>query len=276
MAEIIVKADEATIAATLVKAETFTSLHTGANLRRLTCSFDARGPQQKQMIANLLKKRPRFQVGAGGPPDGSWALGATSYSDVQGGETETHQWELTEDEQIKVDALQLGDNEFTPTHYKETFDDSGILTIIARVRLSREDLEKIKALPPYFSVLRKGLNPAPREMRFGRGPWSPHDGFTKASLTLVDRKGDSPRRPGMLEPLLSNIEVMLVAANERIKILTEALEAKGVTEPALWDGFQKRLEARLAGPLSELWCVGDVDGWLDEDGDVDADAAQGS
>jgi hypothetical protein len=45
---------------------------------------------------------------------------------------------------------------------------------------------------------------------------------------------------------------MLVAANERIKMLTEAVEAKGVTELALWNDFQKRFEARLAGPLSEL------------------------
>jgi len=269
MSQVTVKSKDVTITASLLNAESITSQHTGASLRQISISFRVTGPQQKQLLADLLQKKPKMEVGIDGPPAGQWAIGRTSYSYMQGDDTETHQWDLTEAEQIKVDALLLGDIEVIPTRYEERFDDAGTLTINARVRLSAEELQKIKALPLYFPVLRKGLNPTPLEMRFGRGAWSEHDGFTKASLTLIDRKHDTPARVGMLEPLISNIEVMLAVANEKIKILTEALEAKGITEPSLWDQSQKRLDAKLAGPLSELWRVDDLDKWPDDSSDAE-------
>jgi hypothetical protein len=133
-----------------------------------------------------------------------------------------------------------------------------------RLHLSTEQVAQIKALPAQFPVVRKGLNSNPREMRLGIGPWSQHQGLTKVSLTIVDHV-DTPPKPGFLAPLLPNIEFMLMATNERIKMLTKALEAKGIIDSTLLDGLSERVSERLAGPFSELWKVADLDQWTGDD-----------
>lgn len=253
------------IRAEIVKARNVPSKHTGQPLRVLNVEFYTGSESELDRVTSLSSDRKPFQVKQdSGEPLGKFKAGRTSYSYQDQRSDAKHLWELEEIEELNVQNLVLADLAVVPYRYEEEFDDRG-LHIKANVRLTGEEEERLRVLPHYFQVIRRGISDEPIEMRFGQLVWSRQEGDDfKMQLILVDRAYDEPRPlPRPFDPELNNVERMLVETNESLRALLFMLEDKGVLAKSEVEKLTQPSDESLKNRYKELFRVRDLDEWQD-------------
>jgi hypothetical protein len=249
----------------------FTSKHTGNNLRRWEIEFRVRGEETNEKVQDTLgKEREVVSLDEAGNPSGTWKVGNTSYSYQSGANNTiyTHTWELIEKEELNLEKLQLGDLEYDPYLYEEDIDDEGILRIRARVRLSSDELAKLHNLSwtkDYFPVIRRGINAEPQEMRFATTLWSEHDGKIKYQIRLIARAyDDSHKSMGLFQPEMQIMQRLLAENTESLLELLTVLKAKDVLTDTEYESIKNVAEGRLRLRIEKLSQVSDIDDWPDD------------
>ena len=256
---------ETIIRAEVVKARKVPSEHTGLPLRRLSVEFSTESQLELDGVTSLLHDLQPFQVKQrNGELLGKFKVGQTSYSYHDQSSGAKHVWELEEIEELNVQGLVLADLTVAPYQYKEEFTDQG-LCITAKVRLTEEEEARLRALPNYFQVVRKGIKDEPREMRFGHLIWSRQEGEDfKMQLILVDRSYDEPRPlHALFDPELGNVRRMLVETNESLRALMAMLENKGVLAKSEVEKLTQPSDKTLENRYKEFFRVRDLDEWED-------------
>lgn len=122
-------------------------------------------------------------------------------------------------------------------------------------------------MPIYFSVVRKGVNDKPREMRFGKVLWSKKDDKYRERIVLFDKAVDEGGlQRGWLEPEATNVAASLAATRLRLSALLDKLVAKGVLTTEESEQVRTVDDDRFERELRERYRVNDVDEWMgDED-----------
>jgi hypothetical protein len=187
---------------------------------------------------------------------------STSYSESSPFITFT--WELLEIEDLKVEKLVINDLELVPYRYKEELDEKDMLTIDTFVELSEAEEKRLRALPTYFRVVRKGVQDDAREMRFGQILWSKKENEDKLRLrlTLVDKALDAcGDRHDFLEPQFGNVSVTATVTRLRLRALLDRLVAKGVLSSEEVDAIHAVDEGAVNRELQHLFRVDDLDQW---------------
>jgi len=218
----------------------------------------------QQFVEKFVADRPLVDAEFDGAPPGSkWEVRQTSFRYSNDSPVRTYEWELKQHESLALEALVVGNIELKPYRYREEFGGDERLTIHACVALTENERAAIEALPGNFRVVRRGINDTAREMRFGQCIWSEAEGKTvKAELFLIDNDPDEPAS-ALLEPMLSNLELLSIANNTAMRELLGALVEKGVLDQAAADGIQTRAAASFGGSIfRRIHRVGDLDEWL--------------
>lgn len=248
--------------AQLLASETFVSPSTGATLGKLRVSFSLATGEDKNLIAKILEEHRSIQTLSGeGQTPIQWKPRQISYHYSDNNPATTYVWELVQQEVLALEALRLNDFEILPYSYKEDFDDKGCLRIDARARLDPDQLKRLRSLPQYFSVVRKGINDTPREMRFGRLLWSSHTDFVKHDIYLVDRAMDAEKRPALFQPELSHFATRISQQWGLIDGIFSALKAKGVLDDTCIQQIREQAISETEGHLPEFTRVTDLDEW---------------
>jgi hypothetical protein len=161
---------------------------------------------------------------------------------------------------LQLDALVLSDVELHPYHYEEK---PGVgLRIDAKVELSSELNERLLNLLKtggYFTVIRRGIQEAPREMRFGAVYWSAHGETTKYDIVLVERtpSDEAPSTPWDLEG--RNARAYLAFEVALRKELFKLLEERGVLSADDISGLRERAFGEQWTIENEFSRVPDID-----------------
>jgi hypothetical protein len=177
----------------------------------------------------------------------------------------TFTWELMQIEDLKIENLVIDGWELIPYKYSEEFDDKGVLTIYARVELTEADDGRLRKMPMYFQVVRKGINGAPREMRFGQILWSKKENDEKYRIrfVLVDKAADEHGlHRGLFEPQFGNVADTAAVVRLRLSALLDKLVAKALLSGEEAEAIRTVDNDVLDKELLENDRVGDLDGWL--------------
>jgi hypothetical protein len=258
------KCGDRTFTSEVQSRETFVSRSTGATLQRLSVFIHARTDQSKALADDIIRESRTIEtLDEQGNPTGTWKprLMQKSYSDND--PTHTYIWEITQEENVKIEALQLGDLMVAPYEYSEEFDDAtGAMKIHARARLDSEQVKRLRSLPPFFSVVRKGINDAPREMRFGRLLWSDHGEYIKHKILLFDRDTRVEEKiSGLFDPEMSHLEMGVAKTSCLMKNLLETLQSKGVLNEDAIQKIRQQADDDMEGRLLQFNEVDDLDRW---------------
>jgi hypothetical protein len=242
------------------------SPHTGQPLQQIETEFEVMDEQENKELLDLRDgKEPLSSVA-----DGKiWNIGNSSYSYQDSGDDHvlyTHRWTLTENEQLTIEKLIVGDIELEPYSYKEVFE-NGSLVIHARVLFTNEQkdaLNKLKRDPerPYFPVVRQGIDNQPRLMRLGQTLWSRNDDEIKYQLVLVDKAYDDTKTsPGILQPQFPIMQNMVATTVEYLLELTNLLVTKGVITAEEQKKLDKTSDDKIDARLEEFDQVRNLDDW---------------
>jgi hypothetical protein len=243
----------------------YVSRSTDKKLGRLRVQFEAGNDQEKISVEEFISTRQPVESDPGTDTVRQWRIGehSTSYSNRAPGTT--FNWELMQVEDLKLENLAIDGWALNPYKYNEEFDDKGVLTIYARVELTEAEEGRRRKLPIYFQVIRKGINDAPREMRFGQVLWSKGetDDKYRVSLILVDKALDERGlKHGFLEPQFGNLAVTAAVARLRLSMLLDRLVAKGVLSSDEVEAIRSVDKDMLDMELRENDRVDDLDEWL--------------
>ena len=225
------KAGEVQINAKLLEQGSYVSRSTDHELATVRVQFQTGVPKEKRMIEDFLKSGGVVQTDWATPAVQRWHMGEHTSSYFDDSTVTTYTWQLLAHEDIKLERLVIDGWETIPYKYSEEFDQKSVLTAYARVEFTEADEMRLRALPLYFQVVRKGINDKPREMRLGQILWSQKNdgGNFRMELILVDRAlDDNGPAHGFMEPQISNVVAEAAIVRLRLKTLLEKLESKGV------------------------------------------------
>jgi hypothetical protein len=160
--------------------------------------------------------------------------------------------------------------ELVPYAYEETIEHDGAIVIDMKARVVDPAHTELQAMitrrdadyPSYFPVVRKGLQEAPRTMRFGACTWSAHDGEFKHNLVLVEDAYDR----GEFKPLLPldypegrRGREMAAKTSALVTELLRMLEAKGVLDADELRQLTAAAEQQVEGLAREFLRMDDID-----------------
>jgi hypothetical protein len=137
-----------------------------------------------------------------------------------------------------------------------------ILTIDTFVELSEGEEKRLRALPTYFRVVRKGIHDDAREMRFGQILWSKKENEDKFRLRLtlvgqaLDACGD---RHHFLEPQFGKVGRYHNCYTPSLRALLDRLVAKGVLSSEEVDAIHAVDKGAADREFQQLFRVDDVD-----------------
>ena len=146
----------------------------------------------------------------------------------------THIIELQE-EDMKVEALILNENEVVPYTYREIYQDK-TLRIEAKARLPLDLAAVVKGLirdAKPISVVRKGLSRETKTMRFETSRWSQHQDYIKQELILTEVLGNDPDpsatgQNGDASDELTTLRELVTVNNNLLQELVELLINKRI------------------------------------------------
>jgi hypothetical protein len=171
-------------------------------------------------------------------------------------------------EDLQATQLVIDGWALTPYKYKEEIDDEALI-VQARVQLSAEEYKRLFELPTYFSVVRKGIDDEPREMRFGQCLWSESDDKYKIQLYLVEKRLDDSKRGlghSFLEPQSSNDAGRIVRSAILLDRLIDSLIHKGVLSAEESEKLRQiDDELQVDLEMAKRNRVSDLDKWLDRE-----------
>jgi len=246
------------------------SKHTDVDLRQCEIEFEVLGEQESTAILDrLADKQSLVSLDEEGKPEITWLIGNSSYSYQESPGPDviyTHRWTLTEKEELVIQSLTVDDLELKPYFYSEEFE-SELLFVRARVRVNDSELKKLRQLVRqrnYFSVIRNGINTKPCLMRMGQSVWSQDGDAVKYQLLLVDKAYDDiSRSPGLFQPDMPRMKMMLAETAEQFLELTSMLVAKGVLTQDDQNKL-KDLSENVELRMEEFSRVAELDDWNEE------------
>ena len=256
------KAGGFTIKAERLNRETVTSLHTGKDLFRIDAQFFA-SERQKDEVNAAREDKAAVLITTDDPPrEIPITIQQKLYSYTDGRSQQTYTWTLIEKEEFSLTSIELAGVVLTPYKYEEEFGQQS-LTINMRVETDDAARQKLRELPLYFPVIRRGISDEPRSMRFGQTLWSTDDaGKSKFRYVLVDESYDATGGHGFLEPQFSNVQDHLAIATERLAKLIDVLETKGLISKEDADKIIEVPDEAFWQRKREYARVDDLDDWL--------------
>lgn len=243
----------------------FISQHTGRELQRLVVTVRVI-EKGKDWLEDFLQKSDKEGIRS---TDGEgnlvkrWSGRIKQYIFSNRESSAECKVELNEKEIFTIDVLEIGTLSLKPYFYSETFE-KGLLFIRAKVVLSESEFNSLESFREkvYFPVVRRGINEIPVEMRFGRCMWSRHENGNKYFFYMVDKGYDtSDKRGGMLEPQMSNIQVILSKNVGIVDGLLKMLKEKNVLSDEEIQEIKSKALDEMDRHLDEFDRVKDVDDW---------------
>jgi hypothetical protein len=215
------------------------------------------------VVQSIIKEqKPIESLGIEGEVLTTWTPLQRTESYRDGNPVRTYHWELTEKEMLQLESLRLGELTLSPYEYKESFNDQGELTIDARTRLTPAELQSLRALPYFFSIVRKGISDTPREMRFGRLLWSDHGDHIKHDIFLVERQKSSDKKlGGLLQPEMYLWESAIALNAGLVNSLIDTLKTKGLLNDEEIDQLKKQAADSVEDRMRHFQRVNDLDEW---------------
>ena len=244
------------------KQTTERSLHTGRDLVELhgwTTTADAEVHRGLSTLLRGLAEKAVRAVDDRGDHAGRWCVSWNSYGESAG--VHTYSLLLREAEELLLETLVVGELELYPYEYREEIVGDGLI-IRAKMQGTEEEVEALRAISgdhAAFSVVRRGIQDQPREMRLGVGEWSVTEDGLKIRLVLVDRALEGPARSDLAWIAEENSRAALGFYANFLERLAEVMVEKGVLSRAELDGLREDARGAPGAARRELWKVADVD-----------------
>jgi hypothetical protein len=254
---------------------TFTSKSTGLQLEKIKVEIVVRGSDSNERLLDVIDKGKEEGINSidkQGNAEKKWKIVDSSYrygftnSETTANTDYYHDLELEEAEVLILESLEIGGLRLEPYVYEEEFEDKYLIIDPANVRVEGETetrLEKMLGAEGYYPVTRIGIDPKPREMRFGHVLWSEHGANTKFRLVLVEKEYDEFKEPMRLpyEPQFSNMEKIVSGNTELIKQLLAVLSRRGILAAEEVEEIKAKSQENVANTLLLFTRVKDVDEW---------------
>jgi hypothetical protein len=258
------------VAATVEEAESFTSPHTGRELRRFQVTFVVDDEATNARVVEALQAQQAVTLHDGAGQRASFTPSKNSWSFTDGVSRYHHQVELTEQEHLQPNAVVVDGVELVPYAYEETIEHDGAIVIDLKARAVDPAHTELQAIitrrqadyPSYFPVVRKGLQETSRTMRFGKCTWSAHDGEFKHNLFLVEDAYDRDEPEPLLPldyPEGRRGREMAAKALTLVTELLRVLEAKGALDADEVRQLTAAAERQVEGLSRELSRMDDID-----------------
>jgi len=260
------------VAVYVEEESTFTSKHTGSELRRVRVGLVVQSPQAHEMLMTGIKKAEMEDIcstNGEGRITGRWKITESSFSTV-GNELSPdycHIIQLDEVEELKVYGLNLGGLVLRPYFYEEEFDCDD-LSIKARVLASEEqdaELRRLMKQGGYIQVVRQGISEEPRMMRFSKTIlWSKHTDGIKYELVLIDKSYDERDRPlaRLFQPQMSRMQSLIAAQAEVIDEKLRAQVTRGILSEEDVSEIRSEAEEKVWDRSREFYQVDDIDEFM--------------
>jgi hypothetical protein len=174
--------------------ETAVSDQSGRSVTVIEATIQGAGQKVHDDFFQRLKNAPADGFPGRDPVTGEekrWTIDVQSWAESGG--RYTYSVRVNEKENLVLDRLSIDGRDFVPTRYKASAH-NGILSISVQVTVDdgqRDWLRSLMDAQVYFPVIRRGINDAPTQMRFGLCTWSRHGTETKYLLRLVDERDDA-------------------------------------------------------------------------------------
>lgn len=244
------------------RAATARSPHTERELAELHGWVTTADPQVHEWLTEALKTLDTRAVRAWDEQDefaGRWCISWNSYAESEG--VHLYTLILSEDEELSLSTLVLEGIELHPYEYREEFVGDE-LTIWAKLVGSRAGVLRLRALlrtHDSFSVVRRGINDTPRQMRFGVAEWSEHEGRIKYRVVLVDAGADLAEHPEVVRIEEANSRAALSYYMALVDRLTDLLEKREVLPAEEIELARESARSELWHSRRDFWRVPDVD-----------------
>lgn len=238
------------------------SRHTGRELRELHGWITTSDPETHRWLTAALRRLPDSPMRStdqSGEFSGKWLVSWNSYAETAG--LHTYTLILRENEDLSLEALLLGELELHPYEYRERVIGDG-LTIWAKLVGTPEDLERLRGAVrghEVLSVVRRGIQDQPREMRLGVAEWSMFEDRVKYRLVLVDTDINEGMRLELARIEEENSRAALGYYENFLERLTDLLVHRGLVSA---EDIQALREAARTSPgvtRHDFWRVADVD-----------------
>jgi hypothetical protein len=247
--------------------ELFTSPFTGHQLKRFQVSLTVREQELSIFEDELdyVKVYGITEIDGDGTEIRIYNIRNTSYSYSNNSDGRMYTFELSEEENVKIDKLLIEDIELTPYEYEETLSDGAII-IHAKIKVTKDIADCIEGFNEnegkYFTVIRVGINENPIKMRFGVNIWSEHEeGFVKYRLVIVEDKYDNEddvRRP-LNYPVTQNIQSMTLYHKSYIELLADLLVDNGLLSKEEIERLKEKAREEKNKNIRYIYQVNDVD-----------------
>ncbi len=259
--QIELKCGDRTIRAAETRRGSFKSRHSHKPLGLIDITFVTQTEDQKEWAAEYGSQNEIAEA------EGKrWRIEEPSYNYQAGSPIARFNWKLREIEDLHVTQLVLDGWGLTPYKYQEEFQ-SDALIAQARVELTADEYEKLFAMPTFFSVVRKGIDDQPREMRFGQLLWSQSGDKYRVQLYMVEKTHDgSQPSHSFLEPQASNDARRIVYSSILLDRLIDSLVTKAILSPEEAESLRNADdELQIELEMAKRDRVNDLDKWLDNE-----------
>ncbi len=205
------------------KRQKFESKHSGKTLEKLKIHFQVYN--RRKVPETIFSKDDKRK----------WAVTHSSYYYTEGNPVIRYIFEIEEVEELNITDLQFNGIALKPYDYYEEID--GIkgdsLIIKARANLNFDLWEKIEELYnkyEYFKVLRRGISPDKKKMRFERIIWSKDEKGVNCAFSLYEYVYDTFKLYSPVKPEIEMIKKDSIENDNQINHLMELLREKNVLE----------------------------------------------
>lgn len=247
--------------------ESFSSPFTGKNLKRFQVTISVK-KQELSIFENELEYVKVYgitEVNTDGTEIKKYNITNTSYGYSNNSNIRTYTFELSEEEDNKLNKLLINEIELTPYEYKEVLDHDAII-ISTKVTVTKEIANCIDELSnkeeEYFTVIRDGINSNPLKMRFGLNVWSEHGDDIKYRLVIVEDKYDKGKNGDWKPhnyPQTQNIQAMTLYHRSYMELLAKLFVDKGLLTNAEIEELKEKANAEKRKYVRYIYKVKDVD-----------------
>lgn len=207
------------IKAEVEKSHKFKSKHSGNTLEKLKIHFQVYN--QKKVPKTIFSKDDNRK----------WTVKNSSYYYTEGNPVIRYIFEIEEVEELNISSLKLNSLIIKPYNYYEDIDSTkgDSLIIKAQTELNLDSWQKIQELydqNSYLNVIRKGISPEKKNMRFERVIWSKENNIIKCALILYEDVYDDFKNYSPVKPEIENLKKYLIKNENIVNFLIELLHEK--------------------------------------------------
>lgn len=255
--------DGRTLPVDIRKETTERSPRTGRELIELHGWASTDSAEEHRWISDTLRSvidRSVNSMDESGEFAGRWCISWNSYGE-SGGE-HSYTLLLREAEELSLEALLIDGMELHPYEYREEIV-GDVLTVRAKVVGTEADVLRLRALMhthQTLSVVRRGIQEDPREMRIGVGEWSHmEDDSIKYRLVLVDRGLDASAPSALARFEEERNRAALGYYANFLERLADLMVEKGVLAREELHLLREKARSAPGVASHEMWHVADID-----------------